>query len=153
MRSWQRMILDFVFLSIHIGKWVFAYFLIRLMIKESIGTLMGLVFIFGGLWLTFFILRDLYWVFKAVVTDTILGSSGPEGEFSYLRALDSLVIQPEKIKSFACLAIATIGVIGVVNNVIQWSNDGENRLLYIIVSGGFAYAPLKELLLEAKRNK
>ena len=149
MRSARRILFDIAFLSIHIGKWVAGIFIAVEAYLKVPGAFWALVFLFLGA----FIMRDLYRVFKAVIKDTTLDDLDSEGEKSYLKGIDYALLREAKTQVLVYLAVFTIGVVGISNNVSQWKEDGQSRIGNILVLSLFAFGPVAVLVGQARKRE
>lgn len=148
MRSGKRIVLDFVFLSFHVLKWVAGLFIGISAYKASPGAFWVLIFLFLGM----YILQDLYRVFKAIIKDTTLDSLESQGEFSYVRGFDPKDLSALKTQVFVYLTFFVIGIVGITNNVNQWRDDGQNRFGNIAISSLIAAAPVIVLVNQARKR-
>ena len=148
MRSAGRVAFDITFLSIHIGKWVLGIYTGVTMYRGAPGAFWAFVFLFLGL----YILQDLSKVFKAIIKDTTLDDLNSEGEQSYLKGIDPERLRMAKAQIFVYLAVFTIGIVGISNNVNQWKSDGQNRVGNIVVMSLFTAAPVAALIGQARKR-
>ena len=149
MRSARRIIFDIAFLAIHIGKWVAGIVIAVEAYLKVPGAFWALVFLSLGT----FIIRDLYRAFKAVIKDTTLENLDSEGEQSYLRGIDAVLLRKAKTQVLVYLAVFTIGVVGISNNVSQWKEDGQSRIGNILVLSLFAFGPVAVLVGQARKRE
>ena len=148
MRSGKRIAFDLLFLSIHIGKWVLGIYLA----VNIYFTIPAVFWFFVFLGLGQEISLDLYRCFKAIIRDTSTDNLDSEGEFSYVKGIDPKDLTAAKTQVLLYLAIFTIGIVGITNNVHQWREDGQNRLGNIAISSLFAAAPIIVLVGEARKR-
>ena len=97
-------------------------------------------------------IQDLYRVFKAVIKDTTLGDLDSEGEQSYVKGIAPEDLTMAKGQLFAFILVTTMGVIGIVNNVSQWKEDGQNRFGNIAISSLLAFSPSFVLVSQAMKK-
>ena len=148
MRSGKRIAFDLLFLSIHIGKWVLGIYLA----VNIYFTIPAVFWFFVFLGLGQYISLDLYRCFKAIIKDTSTDNLDSEGEFSYVKGIDPKDLTAAKTQVLLYLAIFTIGIVGITNNVHQWREDGQNRLGNIAISSLFAAAPIIVLVGETRKR-
>ena len=135
-RSGKRIIFDFVFLSIHVGKWVVPIFALVVMYQRMPLLIWPFIFLILGI----YILGDLYRGLKAIIKDTTTDNLESEGEFSYVKGIDPKVLTSAKNLLLMYLAIFVFGIVGIVNNVNAWKEDGQNRVGNIAIMSLFATA-------------
>ncbi len=148
MRSGKRIVFDFVFLSFHVFKWVLGLFIGISAYRASPGAFWVFIFLFLGA----YIIQDLYRVFKAIIKDTTLDNLDSEGDFSYVKGIDPKDLSAAKTQLLVYLAVITFGVVGIVNNVNAWKEDGKNRFGNIAISSLFAFAPVLVVVGQARRK-
>lgn len=142
------MLFDFLFLSFHVAKWaVGIYFVI-----EVYQTAPVFFWSFVFLYLAAYVIQDLYNVLKAIIKDTTLGDLDSEGEQSYVKGIPPEDLKMAKGQLFAFILVTTIGVVGIVNNVSQWKEDGQNRFGNIAISSLFAFSPSFVLISQAMKK-
>lgn len=147
-RSIKRIAFDLVFLLIHIGKWV-----VGLCLGIGLYQVVPAVFwVFVFLILSNIVIRDLYRVFKAIIKDTAIDNLESEGDFSYVKGIDPKVLTAAKTQSLVYLAIITFGVVGIVNNVNAWKEDGQNRVGNIAISSLLAFGPVLVVVGQARKK-
>ena len=95
---------------------------------------------------------DLYNVLKAIIKDTTLGDLDSEGEKSYVKGIPPEDLRMAKGQLFAFILVTTIGVVGIVNNVSQWKEDGQNRFGNIAISSLLAFSPSFVLVSQAMKK-
>ena len=148
MRSAKRMFFDFLFLSFHVAKWVVGiYFIIK--VYQTAPTFF---WFFVFLYLAAYVILDLYNVLKAIIKDTTLGDLDSEGEKSYVKGIPHEDLKMAKGQLFAFILVTTIGVVGIVNNVSQWKEDGQSRFGNIAISSLLIAGPAFVLIAQAKKK-
>ena len=141
-------IFDLVFLLIHIGKWV-----VGLCLGIGLYQVVPAVFwVFVFLILSNIVIRDLYRVFKAIIKDTTIDNLESEGDFSYVKGIDPKDLTAAKTQILVYLAIITFGVVGIVNNVNAWKEDGQNRVGNIAISSLLAFGPVFVVVSQARKK-
>ena len=147
-RSIKRIAFDLVFLLIHIGKWV-----VGLCLGIGLYQVVPVVFwVFVFLILSNIVIRDLYRVFKAIIKDTTIDNLDSEGDFSYVKGIDPKDLTAAKTQILVYLAIITFGVVGIVNNVNAWKEDGQNRVGNIAISSLLAFGPVLVVVGQARKK-
>ena len=142
------MLFDLVFLLIHIGKWVVGLYVGIGFYKAAPGAFWAFVFLFLGA----YIIQDLYRVFKAIIKDTTLDNLNSEGDFSYVKGIDPKDLTAAKNQILIYLAVITFGIVGIVNNVNAWKEDGQNRFGNIAISSLLAFSPSFLLISQAMKK-
>lgn len=147
-RSIKRIAFDLVFLLIHIGKWVVGLYVGIGFYKAAAGAFWAFVFLFLGA----YIVQDLYRVFKAIIKDTTVDNLDSEGDFSYVKGIDPKDLSAAKTQILVYLAVITFGVVGIVNNVNAWKEDGQNRFGNIAISSLLAFGPVLVVVGEVRKR-
>ena len=142
------MLFDLLFLFFHVAKWVLAIFVLINAYQMYRSALFAFIFLFLGA----YVIQDLYRVFKAVIKDTTLGDLDSEGEQSYIKGIAPEDLTMAKGQLFAFILVTTMGVIGIVNNVSQWKEDGQNRFGNIAISSSLAFSPSFVLVSQAMKK-
>lgn len=147
-RSIKRIAFDLVFLLIHISKWV-----VGLCLGIGLYQVVPAVFwVFVFLILSNIVIRDLYRVFKAIIKDTTIDNLDSEGDFSYVKGIDPKDLTAAKTQILVYLAIITFGIVGIVNNVNAWKEDGQNRVGNIAISSLLAFGPVLVVVGQARKK-
>ena len=142
------MLFDLSFLLIHVGKWVVGLCLGIGLHQAVPAVFWVLVFLI----LSNSIIRDLYRVFKAIIKDTTIDNLESEGEFSYVKGIDPKDLTAAKTQILVYLAIITFGIVGIVNNVNAWKEDGQNRVGNIAISSLLAFGPVFVVVSQARKK-
>ena len=142
------MLFDLSFLLIHVGKWVVGLFLGIGFYQAAPAAFWVFVFLI----LSNIIIRDLYRVFKAIIKDTTIDNLESEGDFSYVKGIDPKDLTAAKNQILVYLAIITFGVVGIVNNVNAWKEDGQNRVGNIAISSLLAFGPVFVVVSQARKK-
>ena len=91
-------------------------------------------------------------VFNVSVIDTTIDNLDSEGDFSYVKGIDPKDLTAAKNQIFVYLAIITFGVVGIVNNVNAWKEDGQNRFGNIAISSLLAFGPVLAVVGQARKK-
>ena len=142
------MLFDLFFLLIHIGKWVVGLYVGIGFYKAVPGAFWAFVFLFLGA----YIMQDLYRVFKAIIKDTTLDNLESEGYLSYVKGIDPKDLTAAKNQILIYLAVITFGIVGIVNNVNAWKEDGQNRFGNIAISSLLAFGPVLVVVGQAREK-
>ena len=94
----------------------------------------------------------MYRVFKAIIKDTTIDNLESEGDFSYVKGIDPKDLTAAKNQILVYLAIITFGVVGIVNNVNAWKEDGQNRVGNIAISSLLALGPVLVVVGQARKR-
>lgn len=147
-RSSRRIVFDLIFLLFHIGKWIAGLYVGIGFYQSMPNAFWAVVFLYLGA----YIIQDLYRVLKAIIKDTTLDNLDLEGDFSYVKGINPKDLTSAKTQILVYLAIFIIGVVGIVNNVNAWKDDGQNRLGNIAMLTLFAAAPVIVVIGEARKK-
>ncbi len=142
------MLFDLSFLLIHVGKWVVGLCLGIGLYQAAPAVFWAFVFLI----LSNTVIRDLYRVFKAIIKDTTIDDLDSEGDLSYVKGIDSKDLTTAKNQILVYLAIITFGVVGIVNNVNAWKEDGQNRAGNIAISSLLAFGPVLVVVGQARKK-
>ena len=142
------MLFDLAFLLIHVGKWVVGLYVGIGFYQVSPGAFWAFIFLFLGA----YIIQDLYRVFKAIIKDTTIDNLDSEGEVSYVKGIDPKDLTSAKNQILVYLAVITFGIVGIVNNVNAWKEDGQNRFGNIAISSLLAFGPVLVVVGQARKK-
>ena len=93
----------------------------------------------------------LYRSTKAIIKDTTLDNLKSDGEFSYVKGISPEALTSAKNQVLVYLIITALGVIGIINNVNAWKEDGKSRIGNIALSSVVAAVPTVVLVLPRKK--